>query len=551
VGGRFALLIATYAYEDDGLQQLTAPAHDAEALAEVLRDPDIAGFEVTSLVNRPHYEVGPAIGDFLRDRRRGDLILLYFTGHGLKDDEGRLHLATVNTRLANRMFTSLPAEQIDQAMTACMSWQQVLILDCCYSGAFPAGRLVKGDTDVHTLERFRGQGRTVLTASDAAQHAFDGDRLHGSASRSVFTKHLVEGLRDGSADLDGDGEITLDELYSYVHDKVVAEMPQQRPKKQENIAGRTVIAQNTNWCLPMQLQNALGSLLVTERLGAVEQLGRLHRIGNATVRARTAEQLRLMVDDDSRKVSAAAASAVGETAGRPPAAAVDPAEIQSLLDQATEERESDAREQAEERYWTALDLAIQHRARRQEGWAWDGIGSCRWRAGDFGMAVKFFTRALRIADETGDALLKAWSLHNFGVDRCEQGDVPAAMDFFERSLAVSDAHRCHTPAGWTRHNLAELARAEGNLDQEREHYEAAARAGLAGQNDYLVGWSLIHAAKSAEQTGDLALAHDHYRHALEVGSGLHPRWIAEAAEEGLARVGDQPYPSPHHVSGKA
>ncbi|UBU08909.1 hypothetical protein [Nonomuraea gerenzanensis] len=33
-----------------------------------------------------------------------------------------------------------------------------------------------------------------------------------------------------------------DELYGYVHDRVVEEMPQQRPKKQDNVEGRTVIA---------------------------------------------------------------------------------------------------------------------------------------------------------------------------------------------------------------------------------------------------------------------------------------------------------------------
>ena len=62
-GRRLALLIATYQYEDTGLRRLTAPAHDAESLAAVLRDQDIAGFEVTSLINEPHYRVGEAIGE--------------------------------------------------------------------------------------------------------------------------------------------------------------------------------------------------------------------------------------------------------------------------------------------------------------------------------------------------------------------------------------------------------------------------------------------------------------------------------------------------------
>nr|WP_280882374.1 PQQ-binding-like beta-propeller repeat protein [Streptomyces pseudovenezuelae] len=300
------MLIATYDYQDTGLRRLTAPAHDAEALAAVLRDPAIAGFEITTLVNEPHHRVGGAIGDFYRDRRRDDLTLLYFTGHGLKDDNGRLYLAMTNTRRDSLLFTAISAEQIDQAMEGCVSRQKVLILDCCYSGAFPAGRLAKADTAVHALERFQGRGRTVLTASDATQYSFEGNQPQGQAAQSVFTRYLVDGLRDGSADLDGDGDITLDELYSYVHDRVVDEMPQQRPKKQDNVEGRTVIARNINWTLPSHLRNAIGSPIANDRIGALDGLAHLHRIGNETVRGAVLDEIRRLADDDSRGVSAAA-----------------------------------------------------------------------------------------------------------------------------------------------------------------------------------------------------------------------------------------------------
>ncbi|MFJ2829304.1 PQQ-binding-like beta-propeller repeat protein [Streptomyces sp. NPDC087263] len=318
MGRRLALLIATYDYQDTGLRRLTAPAHDAEAFAAVLKDPDIAGFEVTTLINEPHHRVGEAIGDLYRDRRRDDLTLLYFTGHGLKDEDGRLYLATANTRRDSLLFTSLPAEQVDQAMSGSMSRQKVLILDCCYSGAFPAGRIAKADTDVHALERFQGRGRIVLTASDAAQYSFEGNQPHGEAAQSVFTRHLVAGLRDGSADLDGDGNITLDELYSYVHDRVVDEMPQQRPKKQDNVEGRIVIARNINWTLPSYLSNALGSPIATDRLAALDGLAHLHRIGNDNVRSHVREEIRRLADDDSRLVSAAAAARLRSLLPQPP-----------------------------------------------------------------------------------------------------------------------------------------------------------------------------------------------------------------------------------------
>ena len=321
MAGRHALLIATETYADPALRRLTAPGGDARALEEVLSDPSIAGFEVTTLIDQPHHVVGEAIGEFYRVRRRDELTLLYFTGHGVKDDDGSLYLAMANTRRDSLMFTALAAELVDRAMAGCPSRQKVLVLDCCYSGAFPAGKLAKAATDVHTLERFQGRGRAVLTASDATQYSFEGDAVVGSAARSVFTRHLVAGLRDGSADLDGDGDVTVDELYSYVHERVVAEMPRQRPKHQSDVEGRIVLARNPRWTLPEYLRHGLASPIATDRLSALEGLKRLNRVGNAVVRERTAAEIRKLVEDDSRMVSGAAVAWVTEAEG-PVAAAV-------------------------------------------------------------------------------------------------------------------------------------------------------------------------------------------------------------------------------------
>ncbi|MGH3868804.1 MAG: caspase family protein, partial [Pseudonocardiaceae bacterium] len=298
-----ALLVATYHYQDAGLRQLTAPGHDAEALAEVLRDPEIADFDVTILVNEPHHVVGDAIGEFYHNRRRDDLTLLYFTGHGLKDDQGRLYLAMTNTKRGRLLFTGLSAQQIDEAMESCSSRQKVLMLDCCYSGAFPADRIAKTDPQVNALEKFQGKGRVVLTASDATQYSFEGNQIIGEGTRSVFTRFLVEGLTTGEADLDGDGNISLDELYSYVHDRVIAEMPQQRPKKQENIEGRIVIARNIHWSLPTHVRNAIESPFAQDRLTALEGLAHLHRVGNDPVQAEVINQTRRLTHDDSKAVS--------------------------------------------------------------------------------------------------------------------------------------------------------------------------------------------------------------------------------------------------------
>jgi hypothetical protein len=122
----------------------------------------------------------------------------------------------------------------------------------------------------------------------------------------VFTRHLVTGLRDGSADLDKDGNITLDELYRYVHDRVVEEIPSQRPKKQDNVDGDIVIARNVNWTVPAHLRHALESPIAADRISALDGMARLFRTGNKHVRKHIAEEVRRLEDDDSKSVSRAA-----------------------------------------------------------------------------------------------------------------------------------------------------------------------------------------------------------------------------------------------------
>lgn len=228
---RFVLIVASYEFQDPDLRRLVAPAQDAEALARVLTDPAIGGFEVQSLLNQPSYKVGPTIETFFTDRKRDDLLLLYFSGRGIKDPEGRLYFTTADTRRKMLRTTAIPATLINDVMRYSRSRRQVLLLDCCYSGAFARGMVAKADMGVGTRERFEGRGRVVLTASDAMQYAFEGGEVKGEGVRSIFTRTLVHGLETGEADLNGDGLVSLDELYDYVHDRVTDATPHQRPGK--------------------------------------------------------------------------------------------------------------------------------------------------------------------------------------------------------------------------------------------------------------------------------------------------------------------------------
>jgi hypothetical protein len=234
MGRKVALIIGNSQYDDTGLARLQAPLADVLQLADVLRDPGIGGFDdVQSLVNESFAKTRRAIARFFDDRRRDDLLVLYFSGHGVRDEYGHLHLAVRDTERELLEATAIEANFITSCMDRTASKRLVLILDCCHSGAFAAGSKSAQGASVGTATTFEGngRGRVVLTATDSTQYAWEGDAVIGTPGASLFTRFLTEGLRTGAADMNQDGVITVDELYDYVYDQVLNQTAKQTPGK--------------------------------------------------------------------------------------------------------------------------------------------------------------------------------------------------------------------------------------------------------------------------------------------------------------------------------
>lgn len=310
---KLALIIATSRYQDAAIQQLVAPAQDAESLARVLGDPTIGGFQVRTLVNEPSHKVSLEIESFCDNRKRDDLLLLYFSCHGIKDTDGLLYFAMVDTKLVQhnvRRATAVGAEFVNQAMSRSRSRRQILLLDCCYSGAFKEGMLAKAGKGVGVGQQFQGQGRVVLTASDALQYSFEGEQVQGEGAWSVFTHVLVRGLETGEADLDRDGSYSLDEVYDYLYARVSDEQPEQKPMKMGYMEGKIFIGNNPRprpADLPPELRESLEDSRTWVRLGAVQELGKLLAAHNkGLVLAARVALAALAKGDDSFQVRTAA-----------------------------------------------------------------------------------------------------------------------------------------------------------------------------------------------------------------------------------------------------
>jgi len=233
---KVALLVGVSEYEP-GLNPLPGSVKDVDAMQRVLADPELGGFaeaDITVLKNPQRQEMEEAIYRLFSDRKKDDLLLFYFSGHGIKDENGRLYLATRVTRkdTNGRLVkpSAVATTSLHENINESRSQRQVIILDCCFSGAIAQGMTVKDDGTVNLKEYLGGKGRAILTSSTSTEYSFGAAAGHDEAGLSIYTRYLVEGIETGAADASGDGWIAVEELHGYAASRVKEAAPAMTPK---------------------------------------------------------------------------------------------------------------------------------------------------------------------------------------------------------------------------------------------------------------------------------------------------------------------------------
>jgi hypothetical protein len=226
---RVALLIGTEHYGKE-FKQLEATPRNVRGLAEVLEHSEMGQFEsVEVLIDPDHSRMGETIETWLSERDKDDFVLLYISGHGVKDVKRKLYFAASKT-VKNRQgelvtSTAVSARNVHDWLQASKAKRQIVILDCCFSGAF--GDLLAQDDGAVDVEGALGaEGRVVLTSSSSMQYSFQ----QREGALSVYTHHLIEGITSGVADEDDDGKISTDELHQYLSRKVQEESSGMTPQ---------------------------------------------------------------------------------------------------------------------------------------------------------------------------------------------------------------------------------------------------------------------------------------------------------------------------------
>ncbi len=232
--------------EDDA----AAVAATLEAVGAVSHD------QVTLVTGGTLSEVRAGLRGIAARSQPDDELVVFFSGHGGPDGvhvDGQVWTWTeVRADLA-----SVPARLL------------VTFFDACFSGALltPKG-LVRESPLVVSVSPLGGRGRYLVTSSGANELSYESGLIQGSP----FAEALRSGLR-GAADVNGNGEITLPELYGYIYRRtfsatVEAPSGPQHPVQSVQLesAGEVVIVQlRTGTSAPVRGAASLGRCYVLDR----------------------------------------------------------------------------------------------------------------------------------------------------------------------------------------------------------------------------------------------------------------------------------------------
>lgn len=203
---RLALIIGNSEYGKNNY--LENPVHDADDVSSKLFN---LGFEVTKLKDGTLRQMDEFISDFGRRAKSYDVVLFYYSGHGLQSQGGN-YLMPIDAELdseADVRYKCLPLNLLLDKLDESNCPMKIVILDACRNNPF-LKRWYRGD-NARGLAYVNPPKDTFVTFSTAAGSV----ALDGTGRHSPFTKAFLETLDVPN--------LSLLEFFNEVGKKVLAE----------------------------------------------------------------------------------------------------------------------------------------------------------------------------------------------------------------------------------------------------------------------------------------------------------------------------------------
>lgn len=217
-----------------------AVRNDALAVRDLLVDPRHCGYppgNVTLLLDQraTRSAILGALSDLASRRTSPPGLLVYISGHGGRVGSGPyageyiMPVDTVPTSGGSLALTAISGADFTEALRAIRAGKVLVVFDCCHSGGLgqpkdaAAPSIKAGLSDSYYARLAAGHGRAILSSSRDSEASY----VLPAAANSLFTQHLLAGLKGGAAS--DDGLIRIFDLFEYVQPRVTNDQPGQHP----------------------------------------------------------------------------------------------------------------------------------------------------------------------------------------------------------------------------------------------------------------------------------------------------------------------------------
>ncbi len=213
----WAVVVGISAY--DHMPTLRYTDDDAYRMYAFLKSPEggaLADNQIRILIDEDatHEKIIAAMTDVFGKAGSEDLVMVYFSGHGLPGSFLPIDFDGFNNKLEH--------EEINKIMESSPAKYKLCIADACHSGSLLAMAEKSGtirnvlDDYYKTLAQAE-PGTALIMSSKGEETSLESSGLR----QGVFSHFLIRGLK-GEADKDGNKIVTVQELFNFVDENVRA-----------------------------------------------------------------------------------------------------------------------------------------------------------------------------------------------------------------------------------------------------------------------------------------------------------------------------------------
>jgi hypothetical protein len=218
-GNRYAIIIGINEYEDAAISKLNKARNDAKALDRLLKaqgqfNKVILLTDDVDLQSKKYPNAENIMGrlkEILSGASENDLILVFFSGHGVTDKDGKGYLVAVDSDQANIFSTGVP---VDKIVTELSKFNKsLLLLDACRDVVYKTKALEQNP--LQTDRYAKAKLAATFYSTQSGYFSFEDEE----SDYGVFTRYLLEGL-EGKADTNKDSVVSFTEIEQHVQEAV-------------------------------------------------------------------------------------------------------------------------------------------------------------------------------------------------------------------------------------------------------------------------------------------------------------------------------------------